>query len=281
MFGGQGSIGTQAEVRGNIVAFAEAGSSKALDVEDGAVVADNVVYRWGNQSDPGPFPNPRYAERWSGDVMVAKVFPLPIEAKGRTAPAPAPARPDAPGETLAELVLLARSGDERAVRALFDAHVERVYHLCRLLLPHHADLDDVVQDVFVRAIESLSRLREAEAFSAWLRAISVHVVRNRIRHERFLRRIGLRTHDDLPGDQLVDGLVARDAPPDVHAELRAVYRAMRRLNVDACAALVLQRVEGLTLPEIAQALGVSLSTAKRRLAAAERELVSELGLGTR
>jgi RNA polymerase sigma-70 factor, ECF subfamily len=211
--------------------------------------------------------------------MVAKVFPLPVEAKGRTAAAPA--QKDTPAETLAELVPLAKSGDERALRALFDAHVERVYHLCRFLLPHHVDVDDVVQDVFVRAIESLARLREVQAFTGWLRAITVHVVRNRIRHERFLQRIGLRTKEALPSDLLLDRLVAREAPPDVHAELTAVYRAMRRLNADACAALVLQRVEGLTLPEIAQALGVSLSTAKRRLAAAERELSAELGLGTR
>lgn len=198
-------------------------------------------------------------------MMAAKVVPL------RSAPRPR----SVPDRPVAALVLEAQAGDEAALHALFDKHVDRVYRLVRLLMPKHPDPDDVVQDVFVRAIESLPRLRSPEAFPGWLRAVTVHTVRNKIRHRRFLRRIGFLSADDS-NEAEVDRLTTREAPPDVRAELMGVYRTLERLSTDSHLALVLQRVEGLTLDEIAVALRVSVATVKRRLATAEVELQSEL-----
>ena len=62
------------------------------------------------------------------------------------------------------------------------------------------------------------------------------------------------------------------APPDVATELRAVYGLLEKLPVEERIALVLRRVERLEIPEIAEQMGLSVSTVKRRLNAAEERL---------
>ena len=185
------------------------------------------------------------------------------------------ARPPAELPT-GELVVRARAGDVSAQQQLFDRHVQQVAGLVRRLIPDQPDLDDVIQDVFVHALESLARQRDADAFAGWLRAITVHVVRNRLRRRRLLRRFGLVPRPEAPDDEQLLTLVSPAAPPDVLAELRTVYRVVSRLEPNTRMALILRRIEGLTVPEVAEELGCSVSTTKRWIAAAETQLDHEL-----
>ena len=81
-------------------------------------------------------------------------------------------------------------------------------------------------------------------------------------------RLGLRSNQPVD----VDEVVSRTAPPDVAAELRAVYALLETLPVEERIALVLRRVERLEIPEIAEQMRLSISTVKRRLNAAETRL---------
>ena len=81
-----------------------------------------------------------------------------------------------------------------------------------------------------------------------------------------LVRLGLRSA--APHDP--DLVISSSAPPDVALELRSVYETVRDLPAEERIALVLRRVEGLELTEIAETMGFSLATVKRRLASAER-----------
>ena len=87
-------------------------------------------------------------------------------------------------------------------------------------------------------------------------------------------RLGLRRSRD-PVD--VDSLVASGAPADVVAELHAVYRLIDKLPTRTRVALVLRRVEGMSQEEVAAAMGVSVSTAKRLVVEAELFLDGALG----
>ena len=69
---------------------------------------------------------------------------------------------------------------------------------------------------------------------------------------------------------------ADDAPPDVQTELRAVYALIDALPARERLALVLRRVEGMSHEEVAEALGVSLSTAKRLAASSDAALAHAL-----
>jgi RNA polymerase sigma-70 factor (ECF subfamily) len=64
--------------------------------------------------------------------------------------------------------------------------------------------------------------------------------------------------------------IANSAPAEVVAELRLIFSLIDELPVQERVALVLHRVEGMTLPEVAEQMKLSLTTVKRRIAAAER-----------
>ena len=82
-------------------------------------------------------------------------------------------------------------------------------------------------------------------------------------------RLGLRSAKPIDADEVI----AKTAPPDVAAELRGVYALLERLPIEERIALVLRRVERLEIPEIAEHMGLSISTVKRRLHAAEERLL--------
>jgi len=168
----------------------------------------------------------------------------------------------------AALVLAARAGDSCAQESLFRRYLPLALGLSQRILGHHGEAEDVVQDAFVEAMGHLERLDNPQAFGAWLRTIVVRRVRKHLRRQQLLNRLGLRTAAPID----LDALIAPTAPADLVQELRAVYGVLARLPPEQRVALVLRRVEGLELGEIAAQMDLSLATVKRRLAAAEARL---------
>lgn len=171
--------------------------------------------------------------------------------------------------TDAALVLAARAGEEWAREALFRRYARLALALAYRILPYDADIDDLVQDSFLYAFERLNGLSNPQAFQAWLSAIVVRTAGKRLRRRKLQIRLGLRSNQPVD----VDEVVSRTAPPDIAAELRAVYGLLEELPVEERIALVLRRVERLEIPEIAEHMGLSVSTVKRRLNAAETRLL--------
>ena len=160
------------------------------------------------------------------------------------------------GPTDAALVVAARAGESWAREALFRRHIRMALGLAHRLLPRDEEVDDVVQDCFVSALNRLGSLDNPQAFAAWLGSIVVRTVGKRLRRRRLLARLGLRAPE----------------PGDVAVELRRVYAVIAELPAQARIALVLRRVDGLEVPEIARQMGIGLSTVKRRLKTAEEFL---------
>jgi RNA polymerase sigma-70 factor (ECF subfamily) len=174
--------------------------------------------------------------------------------------------------TDAALVMAARRGDTSAREVLFRRHLGVVLGLSERILGGRAEADDVAQDAFVEAFSALDRLENPQAFAAWLGSIAVRRASKYLRRQRLLTRLGLSSSTIVDPDTLI----GTSAPPDVICELRAVYAVVTRLPVSERVALVLRRVEGMELTEIAEHMQLSLATIKRRLAAAEARLEREL-----
>lgn len=172
------------------------------------------------------------------------------------------------GPSDAALVLAARAGEDWAREALFRRYVRLALGLAYRILPRDTDADDLVQDSFLIAFQSLDRLSNPQAFQAWLSSIVVRTAGKRLRRRRLQVRLGLLRSEPLDVEQIV----SRSAPPDVAVELRAVYGLLDQLNVEERIALVLRRVERLEIPEIAEQMKLSTSTVKRRLSSAEFRL---------
>jgi RNA polymerase sigma-70 factor (ECF subfamily) len=176
--------------------------------------------------------------------------------------------PASQGPSDAALVVAARAGEAWAQEALFRRYARMVNGLAFRILGRDSDVDDLVQDSFLEALRSLERLDNPQAFASWLGSIVVRTAGKRLRRRSMLNRLGLRRTTPIDADDVI----SREAAPDVRAELRAIYSCLDSMHHESRLALVLHRVDGMSLPEAAEVVGVSLSTIKRRLQAAERVL---------
>ena len=174
------------------------------------------------------------------------------------------------GPTDASLVLSARAGEAWAQEALFRRYSRMVNGLAYRILGRDADVDDLVQDSFLEALRGLDRLDNPQAFASWLGSIVVRTAGKRLRRRSLLNRLGLRR--SAPID--TDTVISHDASPHVHAELSRIYSCLDDMHHEARLAIVLHRVEGMSLPEAAEKMGISLSTIKRRITSAERLLTA-------
>jgi RNA polymerase sigma-70 factor (ECF subfamily) len=151
---------------------------------------------------------------------------------------------------------------------LFARYARLVLGLAQRVLAGRDEAEDLAQDVFVHALSRLDTLDNPQAFAAWICTIVVRTASKRLRRQRMLVRLGLRT----PHVVDPDALIAPNTPADAAAELQEVYGALSQLPAEERIALVLRRVEGMELAEVAERMNLSLATVKRRLTAAEQRL---------
>src|SRR5712672_4167109 len=87
-----------------------------------------------------------------------------------------PARASATADTVDErqLVRLAQTGEKAAFETLVHRHQQRVFAVARGILKRQEDVEDVAQQVFVKAYFSLKRFDQRAAFSTWLYKITVN-----------------------------------------------------------------------------------------------------------
>jgi RNA polymerase sigma-70 factor, ECF subfamily len=176
--------------------------------------------------------------------------------------------PASSGPSDAALVVAARAGEAWAQEALFRRYARLANGLAYRLMGRDEDVDDLVQDSFMHALRGLDSLTNPQAFSSWFGSIVVRTAHKLLRRRSLMGRLGLRR--GMTSDP--DEVISRTASPEVHAELNAVYRVLDKLPAEARIALVLNRVEGMSVPEIAERMEISISTVKRRLGVAEKRL---------
>ncbi len=170
--------------------------------------------------------------------------------------------PDSSRATDRELVeaVLARK-DESAFRTLYRRHTPRLFMLvARLLGRGDHEAEDVVQEVWVHAFESLERFQWDSAFSTWLTGIGLNRVRDRIRKYGRSRETAM--------DVVPDVAVVPDRP-ETRIDLD---RMIRRLPDGERLVLVLHDVEGMKHREIADALQIPEGTSKTHLFNARKRL---------
>lgn len=165
----------------------------------------------------------------------------------------------------ATLVADALRGDTRSQRALYDRFRPAVWRVARGFADFDADdVDDVVQEAFVRAFRSLAKLKEPERFGPWLLTIA----RNRALTRLARRRAGGELAEELSREAEVAATGEQGgADPDAGAELELVRRLIAELPEGPEKETVhLFYVEGaLSAREIAGRLGVGKSAITMRL----------------
>ena len=162
--------------------------------------------------------------------------------------------------------LIARvlAGDPTAERALYDAHVDRVFRLVYRMAGDRDRAQDYTQETFIRAFARLREFRGEAALSTWLGSIAISIALNGLRKVRRLRdrEVAL---DDVPPM----GRTTREAEPDLKQRLA---QAIDGLPDGYRAVFVMHDVEGYTHEEIASSLGVHPGTSKAQLFRARARL---------
>ena len=152
-----------------------------------------------------------------------------------------------------------------ALRDVFNQHIDFVWRLARGLGLAPDDADDVAQEVFLVVHRRLSTFQVGRSMRAWLFGITRNVV---LQHQRTHTRRE-RHRSEVPPPQPGHG-------PEVAFQLRQAATLMQQfldqLDVDKRIVFLLSDIEGLSSPEIAEALAIPLGTVFSRLRAARSKL---------
>ena len=143
----------------------------------------------------------------------------------------------------AATVLAAQAGDERAFEALYRRYA-RVVHCILLSRLPASEVEDLVQEVFLTALNKLKSLREPAAFPGWIASIARNRATDHIRSM-------------TPEEELDDRVPSRSSSAADRAEAKRALMAIQSLPDAYRETLTLRLVEGLTGPEIAERTGLS------------------------
>ncbi len=183
-----------------------------------------------------------------------------------------------------ELVTRAKAGDLEAFEALTTRYERRVYTLALRMLHNEHDAEDVTQETFMSAVEHLDGFRQESRFSTWLLRIATHAALKIIRKRKGLDTISLEEATDpapdgdtIPHpDYIADW---RQSPTElVHSReiQRLLDEALETLDEKHRLVFLLRDVQGLSISETAQTLGLSEPNVKVRLLRARLLLREQL-----
>jgi RNA polymerase sigma-70 factor, ECF subfamily len=165
------------------------------------------------------------------------------------------------------LVHAARQGDRRAFGQLYERHARMVHGVLLAKVPV-CDVDDLVQDVFLRALRRLSTLRESGALGPWLAAIARNLANDY--HRRTV------PEEALPGEPTNSDLESGTTGADQSEPATAVLEAIRSLPDAYRETLILRLVEGMTGPEIAARTGLTHGSVRVNLHRGMQQLRAKL-----
>ncbi len=170
----------------------------------------------------------------------------------------------------AELLASAAGGDHEAFSALMRAHEDRVFAVCLRILADRELALDATQDTFVAAFRKAHQFQGNSAVATWLYRIAVNNCYD------MLRRARRRPVDRLP-DYFDQADPSATEKVEASAHRREIEEALAALPPEFRAAVVLSDIEGLSLPEVALALGVPVGTVKSRVFRGRKLLARRLG----
>jgi RNA polymerase sigma-70 factor, ECF subfamily len=167
-----------------------------------------------------------------------------------------------------ELVNAARQGDRAAFGLLYNRYARMVHGILLARIPVR-DVNDLVHDVFLRALHRLHSLRDAARFGAWLAVIA----RNRANdyHRDAVEEVEF--SDEIAGEK-AGGAGTTDASDE---ETTLVLAAIRALPETYRETLLLRLVEGMTGPEIATRTGMTPGSVRVNLHRGMQQLREILG----
>ena len=179
--------------------------------------------------------------------------------------------PTLPFDPVPELVARCLLGDRRAQYDLYKRYAKAMYNVCKRIVGHDAEAEDVLQDAFVDAFGNLHRFRGESTFGAWLKQIVVNRAVGCLRARR-LPLVSTEVLDNEVVDRADDGSGVDES--QMQWDVERVRKAVARLPDGYRVVLTLYLFDGYDHDEIGQILHISESTSRSQYLRAKRKLIS-------
>jgi len=164
-----------------------------------------------------------------------------------------------------QLVLQAQRGDQRAFEALVRLHERYVTGLVCSIVRNPTDAEDAIQEVWLRVVEHLGRFDGRSSFRTWVHQIARNIAIDAYRTRRYRSHEPLEEHEPADKRQAPDPLLQRQLERAV-GDLSESHRMMWSLR----------ELEGLTVQELQDRIGVPKGTVLSRLYYARNKLQNRL-----
>jgi RNA polymerase sigma-70 factor (ECF subfamily) len=176
----------------------------------------------------------------------------------------------------ADLVARARRGNAVAIRLIIRQHNQRLYRIARSIVRDDGEAEDVLQDAYARAFANLAAFRGEARLGTWLARIVMNEALGRLRG----RRATVSLTAVLEGAPAAEIIPFPNADPQIDPETAVAQRELRALTERAIdelpeafrTVLVARLIEGMSVEETAELIGIVPETVKTRLHRARRLL---------
>jgi len=203
------------------------------------------------------------------DAPMSESFSRPPSLSA-SLPSPSPVS-ESP-ETAADVILVKAvvEGKPRAAAQLWDRFSPMVRRVIRRSVATD-DVEDLVQEVFLRVFNRIGSLRDPAALKAFVFTVTSSVIVSDIRSRKVRRFLWLTRQGDLPER------ASAPADDENREALSRLYNVLDRSNHEERMSFVLKNLEGMELSEVGATLGISVATVKRRLAKVQERLARAVG----
>lgn len=161
------------------------------------------------------------------------------------------------------LIESVQGGDGSAAARLYDRHVDRVHRICYRIVPDHSQVQDCVQEVWLKVFRKLSRYRCDGPFSAWLNTVTANTAidyyRKWVRNRNHVKSADIAPYteaadENLASLQLDSGLIQE-----------RIRDALETISENQRTAFILRYYEEIPIAEIARTIGCTEGTARTHI----------------
>jgi len=184
--------------------------------------------------------------------------------------------------TEAELIAAVLKGDSASFEPLVQKYSPRVFAMARRYARRESEVEDLVQEIWLKAFEKLGSFRAQAPFEHWLMRLAVNACYDALRRHQRNRELSFSELTE-PEEEWLDRFVSQPeaASEDAEAARLLVARVLERLSPPARLVITLQEIEGRSLKEIAQLTGWSVPLVKVRAFRARAQMRKVLSTMTK
>ena len=159
---------------------------------------------------------------------------------------------------------------------LYEPCREGLVRFSKAITRGREDAMDLVQDTTLKAFDNFEKLKNPIAFKSYLFSIASRLHKRQTWRKRIFSVFG----SNEEADCLFDNLPSKESSTDVTYDIQVLYRSLDLLSDKHKEAIILYEISGLSMQEICDIQGGSVSTVKSRVQRARKELEKILGVNT-